>query len=127
MTASIGKLLQSTTVERTSSTRPEKDSSKTGKTWVEGGSKKTFRLNLTRTKCDKLTGKINFQHLNQLKNGTAKNVILMMGDGLGVSTLAAARIYMAQQRGIVGEDAVLSWERMPHTAFSKARQSKLLV
>ena len=43
----------------------------------------------------------------------------MMGDGLGVSTLSAARIYMAQQRGIVGEDAVLSWERMPFTALSK--------
>ena len=62
-----------------------------------------------------------FQHINNIArlNKTAKNVIFMMGDGLGISTESAARIYLAQQRALVGEDAALSWERMPYTALSK--------
>ena len=62
------------------------------------------------------------QHINNIKNlnKTAKNVIFMMGDGLGISTISAARIYLAQQRGLVGEEAALSWESLPYSALSKA-------
>ena len=49
----------------------------------------------------------------------AKNVIFMMGDGMGVSTLTAARIYLAQTRNLTWTNASLAWERMPHTALSK--------
>ena len=49
----------------------------------------------------------------------AKNVIFMMGDGMGVSTLTAARIYLAQTRNLTGADVALAWEHMPHTALSK--------
>lgn len=49
----------------------------------------------------------------------AKNVIFFMGDGMGVSTLTAARVYLAQSRGIVGEEAILSWETFPYTAMSR--------
>ena len=52
-------------------------------------------------------------------NHPAKNVILFMGDGMGVPTSSAARIYMAQSRNLTGEEAQLSWERMPHVALSK--------
>jgi alkaline phosphatase len=49
----------------------------------------------------------------------AKNVILFIGDGMGVSTVTAARIYAGQQLGKAGEEHQLSWETFPHTALSK--------
>lgn len=51
--------------------------------------------------------------------GRAKNVILMVGDGMGVSTVTAARILEGQLRGQPGEENVLSFERMPYTALIK--------
>jgi alkaline phosphatase len=49
----------------------------------------------------------------------AKNVILFIGDGMGVSTVTAARIFDGQSRGATGEENVLSFERFPHTALVK--------
>lgn len=49
----------------------------------------------------------------------AKNVILFIGDGMGVSTVTAARIFEGQQLGKPGEEHELSWESFPHTALSK--------
>lgn len=49
----------------------------------------------------------------------AKNVILFVGDGMGVSTVTAARIYEGQKRGQTGEENVLSFERFPQTALVK--------
>lgn len=49
----------------------------------------------------------------------AKNVILFIGDGMGVSTVTAARIFEGQQLGKAGEEHQLSWESFPHTALSK--------
>ncbi|MFT7492506.1 MAG: alkaline phosphatase, partial [Pseudohongiellaceae bacterium] len=46
----------------------------------------------------------------------AKNVILFVGDGMGVSTLTAARILQGQQNGDSGEEGYLSFETFPHTA-----------
>jgi alkaline phosphatase len=51
--------------------------------------------------------------------GTARNVILFVGDGMGVSTVTAARIFEGQQRGESGEENVLSFERLPYLALSK--------
>ena len=42
---------------------------------------------------------------------SAKNVILFIGDGMGVSTVTAARIFDGQSRGESGEENVLSFER----------------
>ena len=39
----------------------------------------------------------------RINNGRAKNVILFVGDGMGVSTLTAARIFEGQQRGESGK------------------------
>ena len=55
----------------------------------------------------------------------AKNVIFMMGDGMGVSTLTAARVYLAQTRNLTGTDVALAWEHMPHTALLKV--SKIII
>ncbi|WP_417760852.1 alkaline phosphatase [Shewanella sp.] len=51
--------------------------------------------------------------------GTAKNVILFVGDGMGVSTLTAARIYQGQAAGNTGEENRLSFETFPYSALSK--------
>ena len=49
----------------------------------------------------------------------AKNVILFVGDGMGVSTVTAARILEGQQHGQSGEENNLSFELFPHVALSK--------
>jgi alkaline phosphatase len=49
----------------------------------------------------------------------AKNVILFVGDGMGISTVTAARIFAGQLRGESGEENVLSFETFPYVALSK--------
>src|SRR5690606_17325659 len=51
--------------------------------------------------------------------GRAKNVILFLGDGMSLTTVAAARILEGQRKGGSGEENRLSWETFPATAFSK--------
>lgn len=51
--------------------------------------------------------------------GRAKNVILFVGDGMGVATVTAARILEGQRRGESGEENLLSFERLPYLALSK--------
>jgi alkaline phosphatase len=47
----------------------------------------------------------------------AKNVIMFLGDGMGISTVTAARIYKGQQNGQTGEEAELSFETFPYTGL----------
>lgn len=53
----------------------------------------------------------------------AKNIILFVGDGMGVSTVTAARILQGQARGENGsgdgEGNLLAFERLPYVAMSK--------
>ena len=49
----------------------------------------------------------------------AKNVILFVGDGMGISTLTAARILQGQQAGNTGEEGYLSFEQFPYSAQVK--------
>ncbi len=51
--------------------------------------------------------------------GHAKNLILFIGDGMGISTVTAARILEGQQRGMSGEENQLSFEKLPYVALSK--------
>ncbi len=51
--------------------------------------------------------------------GAAKNVILFVGDGMGISTVTAARILAGQMQGLDGEEYQLSFERMPFTGLVK--------
>lgn len=62
----------------------------------------------------KLTQKLETN--NQFK---AKNVILFVGDGMGISTLTSARIHKGQLAGNPGEEGYLSFESFPHTALVK--------
>ena len=50
---------------------------------------------------------------------TAKNAILFMGDGMGITTVTAARILDGQLKGKSGEENVLSWEKFPWSAQAK--------
>lgn len=49
----------------------------------------------------------------------ARNVILFIGDGMGISTITAARIYEGQKRGETGEENSLSFEKFPNVALVK--------
>ncbi|MFT2091226.1 alkaline phosphatase [Paraglaciecola sp. 2405UD69-4] len=51
--------------------------------------------------------------------GQAKNVILFVGDGMGVSTITAARILEGQLNGEQGEDNQLSFESFPFAGLAK--------
>jgi alkaline phosphatase len=51
--------------------------------------------------------------------GFAKNVVLFLGDGMGMSTVTAARILEGQRRGEPGEENQLAFERLPHVALAK--------
>jgi len=63
----------------------------------------------------------NWQSVEAIENfkGKAKNVILFVGDGMGISTLTAARILEGQRNGMLGEENRLSFETLPFTGFAK--------
>ena len=50
---------------------------------------------------------------------TAKNAILFIGDGMGITTITAARILDGQMKGKTGEENVLSWEMFPWSGQAK--------
>ena len=49
----------------------------------------------------------------------AKNVILFLGDGMGISTITAARILKGQLGGHRGEEGYLEFDRFPYTGLVK--------
>lgn len=51
--------------------------------------------------------------------GKARNVIMFLGDGMSVPTLAAARTLLGQNKGGTGEEAQLSFETFPTVGMSK--------
>lgn len=62
--------------------------------------------------------------------GTAdrpRNVIVFLGDGMGVSTVTAARIYAGQKLGLAGEEHSLSFEKFPHVALVKTYNTDMQV
>ncbi|WP_119396087.1 alkaline phosphatase [Salinibius halmophilus] len=55
--------------------------------------------------------------------GQAKNVILFVADGNGVSSNTAIRIFEGQAQGLLGEEHELSFEKFPHLALAKTYNS----
>lgn len=49
----------------------------------------------------------------------AKNVVFFLGDGMGISTVTAARIFAGQAQGASGEEHNLAFDRFPHLALIK--------
>ena len=52
-------------------------------------------------------------------NSQAKNVIIFIGDGMGVSTITAARIFDGQSQGLKGEEHNLAFEDFDNVALIK--------
>ncbi len=65
-----------------------------------------------------INAKANSIQINN-KKGAAKNIILFIGDGMGVSTVTAARIFAGQQLGKTGEEHQLSFDKFPFTGLIK--------
>ncbi|XP_045701652.1 intestinal-type alkaline phosphatase-like [Phyllostomus hastatus] len=49
----------------------------------------------------------------------AKNLILFLGDGMGVTTVTAARILKGQKNGSLGPETPLAMDQFPYTALAK--------
>ncbi len=56
---------------------------------------------------------------HQIIDKEAKNVILFLGDGMGVSTLTSARILKGQLLNKSGEESILTFEEFPHISLIK--------
>lgn len=68
------------------------------------------------------------QRLNaEKREGRANNVILFVGDGMGISTITAARVFKGQLTGKAGENSALSFEKFPHASLSKVYCADRLV
>ncbi|CAL8336782.1 unnamed protein product [Lota lota] len=63
-----------------------------------------------------LTKALSLQTLNKNK---AQNLILFLGDGMGVPTVTAARILKGQLQGQSGEESQLEMDKFPFVALSK--------
>jgi alkaline phosphatase len=58
--------------------------------------------------------------LNRVANTRpAKNIILFIGDGMGINSVTAGRILAGQKRGLDGASYRLSFETFPYGGFSK--------
>lgn len=51
--------------------------------------------------------------------GVAKNVIVFVGDGMGIPTVTMARIFQGQMKNTRGERNTLSFEKFPFVGLSK--------
>uniref|UniRef100_A0A8C3A659 Alkaline phosphatase n=2 Tax=Cyclopterus lumpus TaxID=8103 RepID=A0A8C3A659_CYCLU len=57
--------------------------------------------------------------LETLNRNTAKNLILFLGDGMGVPTVTAARILKGQLNGQSGEETQLEMDKFPFVSLAK--------
>ncbi len=66
-------------------------------------------------------GRISIEETLKKRENTriAKNIILFLGDGMGVSTVTAGRIRKGQVQGQLGEDFITEMEQFPHLGLSK--------
>uniref|UniRef100_A0A8U7P3S3 Alkaline phosphatase, tissue-nonspecific isozyme n=1 Tax=Corvus moneduloides TaxID=1196302 RepID=A0A8U7P3S3_CORMO len=61
----------------------------------------------------------NALRLQRLNQNVAKNLILFLGDGMGVSTVTAARILKGQLQHGQGEESLLEMDKFPFVALAK--------
>lgn len=60
---------------------------------------------------ERVTGSFNSQK--------AKNIILLLGDGMSIATITAARILKGQRQGCSGEESILTFDKFPFTGLVK--------
>lgn len=56
----------------------------------------------------------------------ARNVILFVGDGMGLATITASRILRGQRDGRPGEETRLAWEHFPAVALARVSATFVL-
>ncbi|XP_068235928.1 alkaline phosphatase-like [Palaemon carinicauda] len=49
----------------------------------------------------------------------AKNVIIFLGDGMGITVNTASRIFKGQKQNMNGEEGYMAWERFPNAGLLK--------
>jgi len=54
-----------------------------------------------------------------LNMNVARNVIMFLGDGMGIATVTAGRVMKGQLHGKSGEETVLAMDKLPHSGLSK--------
>ena len=64
-------------------------------------------------------GRAQATEIRAINTRKANNLVLVVGDGMGITTLTAARIFAGQQQGLDGEEFRLSFEAMPNSALIK--------
>lgn len=57
----------------------------------------------------------------------AKNIILVIGDGMSLATSVGARIMKGQNEGRDGVSSMLSWDKFPHVGLSKTYNVNAMV
>uniref|UniRef100_A0A2M4A9D2 Alkaline phosphatase n=1 Tax=Anopheles triannulatus TaxID=58253 RepID=A0A2M4A9D2_9DIPT len=62
---------------------------------------------------------LSYDENRRMKPSVAKNVIIFIGDGMGVASLSTGRIYKGQRAGRSGEEEQLSFDTFPNTGMSK--------
>lgn len=67
------------------------------------------------------SGQENLQRILAQRNieTRAKNVIVFIGDGMGISTITAGRIFKGQTKGTTGEEYKLAFEKFPNVGLAK--------
>jgi len=55
----------------------------------------------------------------KISDSTPKNIIIFIGDGMGISTITAGRIFVGQEMGLRGEEHELSFDKFPQLALIK--------
>ncbi|CAH2044371.1 unnamed protein product, partial [Iphiclides podalirius] len=58
-------------------------------------------------------------HLRNDNDKIARNVVMFLGDGMSVPTMAAARTLLGQRTGHPGEEKKLAFEKFPSVGLSK--------
>ncbi|XP_061072507.1 alkaline phosphatase, tissue-nonspecific isozyme [Conger conger] len=55
----------------------------------------------------------------KLNTNVAKNIVLFLGDGMGITTMTAARILKGQLQNRTGEETVMTMDTFPHLGLVK--------
>ncbi len=58
----------------------------------------------------------------KLQTKPAKNVIMFIGDGMGVTPNTAGRIYRGQKENLNSEQEPLAREKFPHVGLVKVKE-----
>ncbi|GBL05457.1 alkaline phosphatase [Glaciecola sp. KUL10] len=88
-------------------------------TWLEATSGISLPASSAQVTQYQTSSSVEQQALIAQLKGSAKNVILFIGDGMGISTVTAARILEGQMNGGLGEENNLSFDTFPFSGLAK--------